>query len=266
MPRNFSTFADAPLGGRHGLVLLVVLVVVVGLGAVAAELRLRVHLRDALERRSEPRQLAVHVARLLGSAGDDQRRARLVDQDVVDLVHDAERVAALHDLLQRAGHVVAQVVEAELRVGAEGDVGGIGLAPLLGAHVVLDHADLHAEHVVDGPHPVGVAAGQVVVHRHEVHALAGERVQEHRERGRESLALAGLHLGDRPVVEHHAADHLHVVVAHAERALAGLAAEREGLVQQVVQRLALAPRACAAHRPPRGSRDPRAARSRARSR
>ena len=93
------------------------------------------HLGHALERGSEPRELAVEVARLLGRAGDDQRRARLVDQDVVDLVDDAEGMAALHDLLERAGHVVAQVVEAELRVGAVGDVGGVGLAPLLGAHL-----------------------------------------------------------------------------------------------------------------------------------
>ena len=41
-------------------------------------------------------------------------------------------------------------------------------------------------------------------------------------------------------MQHHAADQLHVVVAHAQRALAGLAAERERLVQQVVERLAVA--------------------------
>ena len=67
-----------------------------------------------------------------------------------------------------------------------------------------------------------------------------ERVEEDRQRRGERLALAGLHLGDRAVVQHHAADHLDVEVAHAERALAGLAAEREGLVEQVVQRLAVA--------------------------
>ena len=42
------------------------------------------------------------------------------------------------------------------------------------------------------------------------------------------------------VVEHHAADQLDVEVAHVERAPAGLAAERERLVQQVVERLAVA--------------------------
>ena len=41
-------------------------------------------------------------------------------------------------------------------------------------------------------------------------------------------------------MQHHAADQLDVEVAHAERAPAGLAAEREGLVEQVVERLAVA--------------------------
>ena len=35
-------------------------------------------------------ELDVEVGGLLGRAGDDQRRARLVDEDVVDLVDDAE--------------------------------------------------------------------------------------------------------------------------------------------------------------------------------
>src|SRR4029079_3584793 len=49
------------------------------------------------------------------------------------------------------------------------------------------------------------------------------------------LALAGLHLGDLAAVEDHAADHLDVEVAHAHRALARLADDREDLGQQVVE-------------------------------
>jgi hypothetical protein len=71
-----------------------------------------------------------------------------------------------------------------------------------------------------------------------VDALARERVEGDRERGRECLALAGLHLGDRTVVEDHAADQLDVEVAHAERAPPGLARKRERLEQEVVERLA----------------------------
>ena len=234
--------ADPGLGRGDGLVLLVVLVVVRGLGGVARlaeRLQLRLHLlADHLLR--QPREGVVGVGRLLGTAGDDQRRPRLVDQDVVDLVDDRERVLALDALLQRVGHVVAQVVEAELRVGAVGDVARVHLAALGRAHLGLDDADRDAEHVVDRLHPEGVAAGKVVVDGDQVHRVAGERVQEHGQGGGQRLALAGPHLGDRSRVEHHAADQLHVVVALAHRPLARLAGQGEGLGEQVVQRLAVA--------------------------
>ena len=51
-----------------------------------------------------------------------KRRPRLVDQNRVHLVDDRVFQRALHHLLQRGLHVVAQVVEAELVVGAVGDV------------------------------------------------------------------------------------------------------------------------------------------------
>ena len=63
-------------------------------------------------------------------ARDDERRPRLVDEDRVHLVDDGVGVLALDPLLQREHHVVAQVVEAELVVGAVGDVGQVGGAAL----------------------------------------------------------------------------------------------------------------------------------------
>ncbi len=88
-------------------------------------------------------------------------------------------------------------------------------------------------------HPLGVAAGQVVVDRDDVDALAGQRVQVGRQRRHQRLAFAGLHLGDAAAVQHHAADELHVEVPHAERAAPGFADEGERIGQQVVERLAL---------------------------
>ena len=200
--------------------------------------------------RRELGEAVVEVGRLLGRAGDDQRRARLVDEDVVDLVDDREVVhrdglavladaaAVLDLLLQRRRHVVAQVVEAELGVRAVRDVRRVGRALLLVGLVVLQHADGQAEAFVDRAHPVRVAAGEVVVDGDDVDALAGERVEHDRERAGERLALAGAHLGDLAVVQDHAADQLHVEVAHPHRAPADLAGERERLRQQLVERLA----------------------------
>ena len=132
-------------------------------------------------------------------------------------------------------HVVAQVVEAELVVGAVGDVGGVGRAALVVVEAVDDDADGQAEEAVDLAHPLGVAAGEVVVDGDDVDALAGERVEIDRQRGDQRLALAGLHLGDGALVQHHAADQLHVEMALAERALGGLAHGGEGGHQEVVE-------------------------------
>jgi 1-acyl-sn-glycerol-3-phosphate acyltransferase len=84
----------------------------------------------------------------------------------------------------------------------------------------VDDADAQTEKMIDLAHPGGIAARQIVVDGHDVHALAGQGVEIGGQRGHQGLALAGAHLGDLAVVQHHAADQLHVEVAHAEHALA----------------------------------------------
>ena len=137
----------------------------------------------------------------------------------------------------RDGHVVAQIVEAELGVRAVGDVGGVRLAPLGERHHVLDVADGHAEALEDGAVPLGVALGEVVVGRDEVDAGAGEPVQVERECGDERLALTGLHLGDVALVQDDAAHHLDVEHPLLRLAPARLAHGGVGLEEQLVERL-----------------------------
>ena len=146
---------------------------------------------------------------------------------------------ALDHVLEAVLHVVAQIVEAVFVVGAVGDVAGIGLLALGVVEPVHDHADGHAEEAIDLAHPAGVAAGEVVVDGDDMDALAGERVEIDRKRCDQRLAFAGLHLGDVALVQHHAADQLHVEMALAERALGGLAHGGEGRNEHVVERLAV---------------------------
>jgi hypothetical protein len=144
----------------------------------------RVGLADLLlQCRDDRVDLQVELGLVLGLAADDQRRARLVDQDRVDLVDDGVAQAALHALADLVNHVVAQVVEAELVVRAVGHVGAVGGLLLLARHLRGVHADREPEEVVEAAHPLGVAPRQVVVDRHDVHALAGQGVQVDRQRG-----------------------------------------------------------------------------------
>jgi len=75
-------------------------------------------------------ELAVLIDRLCGRSGDDQRRACLVDQYVVDLIYDREVERPLHLLIDGEDHIVAQVVEPELVVRPVGDVGRVRRFPL----------------------------------------------------------------------------------------------------------------------------------------
>ena len=238
-------FGGAFLGEDHGLAAHVDLVVLFGAQAG----------RDVGE-------TVVQLGWFLRRAGDDERRARLVDEDAVDLVDDGEVQGALRALVEVDDHIVAQIVEAELVVGAVGDVGVVGFAARDGAQVLvavvvggvvgiveeggfvgftragLDDAGADAEGVVDWPHPLDAEFRQIVVGRDEVHAFACERVEIERQRGDQGLALAGAHFGDVAFVQDHPADKLHVVVAHSGGAAAGFANGSEGFGQEIVQRLA----------------------------
>ena len=210
------------LGDGHGALLLVDLVVLV---------------LALLQTTGDASEVVVRLGRPLAGAGDDERRPRLVDEDGVHLVDDAVVVAPLHLLVGAQHHVVAEIVEAELGVGAVGDVGQVGLAPLGRFHAVLQGGDGEPEELVHRAHPGGVAAGQVVVDGDEVDAAAGQGVEIHRHRGDQGLALAGLHLGDGALVQHDGPHDLHVEGAHAGGALRGLPGHGEGLGHEIVERL-----------------------------
>ncbi len=140
--------------------------------------------------------LLVEFRTVVRRTRDDQRRAALVDQDRVDFVGDGVAMAALDHVGQRVLHVVAQVVETEFVVGAVGHVAGVGGAALVVVQPVHDLADRKAEEAVDLPHPVRIAAGEIVVDGDDVDALALEGVEIDRRGRHQGLALAGAHLGD----------------------------------------------------------------------
>ena len=114
-----------------------------------------------------------------------------------------------------------------------------------------DHPHRQPQVLVDLAHPLRVALGQVVVHRHHVNPVPRQRVQIAGQRRHQRLALAGLHLADLALVQHHAADQLHVEVPHLHRAPPRLAHHGERLGQYLVQRLPL--RRGLLNRPPLGN-------------
>ena len=106
------------------------------------------------EPRDEIVRHLVELGRLLALAGDDQRRSCLIDQNGVDLVDDGKGMSALDHFLFINRHIVAQVVEAQLVVGAVGDVRGIGGAPLGRGEVVDNQTHRKPQEAVDLAHPL----------------------------------------------------------------------------------------------------------------
>lgn len=191
-----------------------------------------------LEQRRQRVHANVQIGMVLGLARDDERGAGFVDQDRVDFVDDGEIQRALNTRVGLVDHVVAQVIEAEFVVGAVGDIGRVGCLLRLVVHLRQVHANGKPEEVVQLAHPLGIALGEVVVDGHDVHASPRKGIQIGRERRHERFAFARAHFGDLAVMQHHAADHLHVEVAHLQHTAARLAADRERLGQQLVERLA----------------------------
>jgi len=183
-------------------------------------------------------EVVVRLCRPFPRAGDDERGPGLVDEDGVNLVHDAVVMPALHLLVESKHHVVTQIVEAELGVGAVSDVGLIRRAPLGRLHAVLQGRHRQAQEFVYGPHPGRVAAGQVIVHRDHMHSPPGQGVEVYRHGGDEGLAFPGLHLGNRALMKDDRTHHLNIERAHAGGPSSRFADDRERFRHQVVERLA----------------------------
>ena len=147
--------------------------------------------------------------------GDDKRRTGIVDQHGVDLIDDGEIMFALYEVLGMSGHIVAQVVEAELVVGAECDVAVVGLATFVRIGLIaVDAIDGQAMELVEWSHPFAVTLGEVIVHGYNVYTIMSQGVQEDWQRSHKCLTFTSCHLGDLALVKHGAAEELNVIVNH----------------------------------------------------
>ncbi len=172
---------------------------------------------------------------LVGRAREHERHPCLVDEDRVGLV-DQNHVGVRHEEIgRRGGEPVAEHVETDLADRRVGDLRRVRAPPFRWRGRLTDAADRDAEQVVDGAHPLGVPAGQVVVDRDHMHRPASPRVSGCRECAGQCLPLAGGHLGDVPGQHDERAEQLYVVRTLTERPVGSLppdGAER-GVVRSV---------------------------------
>ena len=124
-------------------------------------------------------------------------------------------MSALHQIHRRGSHVVAQIIEAELVVRTKGYITGIRLTACVAVRFMLvDTIDSQSVEHIQRSHPLGVTLGEVIVHRNDMHAFMRQRVEEHRQGCHEGLTFTRCHLGNLSLMQHHAAEELHIVVHH----------------------------------------------------
>ncbi len=182
--------------------------------------------------------LVIKVRALLGRSGNNERCAGFVDENGIHLVDDRVTELALGPVLRGERHVVAQIIKPEFVVGAVDHVTGVGST--LFQRVLPGHhnPDAQAEKLVDLAHPFGIAAGEIVVDGDDMDR-PGEAVEVHGQRRHQGLAFPGFHLRDLAVVQHHAADHLYIEMAHAQGTHRRFPDDGECFRKQLLQGFAL---------------------------
>ena len=169
----------------------------------------------------------------------DERGARLVDEDGVHLVHYGEVKPALHFAGFGDHHVVAQEIEAQLVVGAVGDVAVVCPHLFLELHIMGDDAHGESQIAEHLAHPRRVTTGEILVDGDDVHALPRQRVEVGGHGGDQRLAFTRAHLGYPALMQCDAAHDLHEEGVELDHPPRRLTHGGEGFRKDVIQSLAL---------------------------
>ena len=101
-----------------------------------------------------------------------------------------------------------------------------------------DAAHREAEEAVNLAHPLGVALGKVIVHRNDVHAMPRKGVQICGQGFGDGLSFAGFHFRNAALMQHDAAQKLHIEMPLSNGALRRFPHDRKRLRQKVIERFA----------------------------
>ena len=181
----------------------------------------------------------INLGGLAALAGNDQRSSRFINEDGVDLVDDGVMELTDNELFLVDGHIVTQVVKAQLIIGHIGDIACIGRLALLGSHAVENDTDSHSHETIDLAHPLGITLCQIVVDCDDMDAATFKGIEVCGHGRDQRLTFTGTHFGNAALVQDNTADQLHAERLHIERAAGTLADSRIGLDKKVIQGLAV---------------------------
>ena len=100
--------------------------------------------------------LAIELGAIFSRTRDNQWRPRFINKNRVHLVNNGKGQLPLHLVRHAEGHVVAEVIEAELIVSAVNDVRRVSGTLFLLRLTRFDNTDLEAKEIVELAHPRGI--------------------------------------------------------------------------------------------------------------
>ena len=195
----------------------------------------RVFIGRVVNMRTQPGDYGIDAIgeRFRQATRDYQRDARFIDQDGIGLVDYRKGECSLHQFIVMARETVAQIVEADLIGSCVSDVATIGRPAFGGGHILRYVPDGKPEPFVNGTHPGGIAAREIVVGGQHMHAAALQGEPDDGGHSRQCLAFAGLHFSDIATLQGERAEDLHVEHAQAQEAFRDYGGECEGRDQVV---------------------------------
>ena len=168
-------------------------------------------------------------------AGNDQRRSRLVDQYGVHLVDDGVVQISLYQLFFVDHHVITKIIKSQLIVGHVGNVAGIGRPALVAFHGIEHNAHGQSQKFMNLSHPLSITVSQIIIDRHNVDALAFQRIQISRKSRHQRLSFTGFHLRNPSLMQNDTADQLYPVMLHVQHTSGRFSDGRISLHQNIVQ-------------------------------
>jgi len=237
---KLCSFGFALLGHADRLGLLVgdVIHCLLDLFELGLPIRIDLFFHDlmSLERKCRALSLVIFIRRIFCGAGDDERRAGLIDQDRVHFVDDRVVKRPLNAHLDLGDHIVAEIIKSEFIIRPERDVRSVGPLALFLRDVMLDHTHRKPQEFINGSHPVPVAASQIIVHGHKMHTLAFQSIQIDWKCRHKRFPFAGGHFGDLPLVKHETAQNLHIKVPHLGCPYRGFTHHGKSFGENIIER------------------------------
>ena len=138
---------------------------------------------------------------------NNQRSTRIINQYRVYLIDDGIIMFTLYQVFGAGSHIITQVVETELVIGTERDIGHVCTTTCSRVRLMLvDTIYAQTMEHIERAHPFRVTFSQIIVHGYYMNTVTGQCVQKYRQSSYQCLTFTGRHFGNLTLMQHYATE------------------------------------------------------------